>query len=243
MAPTPVLLTGKSHGQRSLVGCNPSGCEESDTTEWLHFHFSLSCIGEGNGSPLQCSCLENPRDRGAWWAAVYRVTRNRTRLKWLSCSSSNCSICNCSLGCTISEDQQGAQVLGTSWFTEIREERSNKGVDTLPCLLAANLHGIVPHEVRNGGLTSCFLLLLSFWNFDWKISILQSSNELSNFSPFSFLFLKPLRTVLFISSSLIQRKVEWNLLNKGWQENKHLLIAIQIPDIPSFAQDYAIMCK
>ena len=61
--PTPVLLPGKSHGRRSLVGCSPWGCEESDTTEWLHFHFSLPCIGEGNGSPLQCSCLENPRYR------------------------------------------------------------------------------------------------------------------------------------------------------------------------------------
>ena len=69
--PTPVLLPGKSHGWRSLVGCSPWGCEESDTTERLHFHFSLSCIGEGNGNPLQCSCLENPREGGAWWAAVY----------------------------------------------------------------------------------------------------------------------------------------------------------------------------
>ena len=65
--PTPVLLPGKSQGQRSLVGCSPWGREESDTTEQLHFHFSLSRIGEGNGNPLQCSCLENPRDRGAWW--------------------------------------------------------------------------------------------------------------------------------------------------------------------------------
>ena len=61
--PTPGLLPGKSHGRRSLVGCSPWGREESDTTEWLRFHFSLSCIGEGNGNPLQCSCLENPRDR------------------------------------------------------------------------------------------------------------------------------------------------------------------------------------
>ena len=71
--PTPVLLPGKSHGQRSLVGCGPRGGEESDTTERLPFHFSFSCIGEGNGNPLQCSCLENPRDGGAWWAAVYGV--------------------------------------------------------------------------------------------------------------------------------------------------------------------------
>ena len=57
------------------------GVSESDTTERLHFHFSLSCIGEGNGKLLQYSCLENPRDRGAWWAAVYEVAQNQTRLK------------------------------------------------------------------------------------------------------------------------------------------------------------------
>ena len=85
--PAPVLLPGKSHGWRSLVGCSPWGREESDTTERLHFHFSLSCIGEGDGNPLQCSCLENPRDGGAWWAAVYGVTQSRTRLKRLSSSS------------------------------------------------------------------------------------------------------------------------------------------------------------
>ena len=87
MAPTPVLLTGKSHGWRSLVGCSPWDRKESDTTERLHFCFSLSCIGEGNGNPLQCSCLENPRDGGAWWANVYGVTQSQTRLKWLSSSS------------------------------------------------------------------------------------------------------------------------------------------------------------
>ena len=79
--PTPVLLPGKSHGRRSLVGCSPWGRTESDTTERLHFHFSLSCIGEGNGNPLQKSCLENPGDGGAWWAAVYGVTQSWTRLK------------------------------------------------------------------------------------------------------------------------------------------------------------------
>ena len=86
--PTPVLLPGKSHGQRIQVGCSPWGREESDMTEQLHFHFSLSCIGEGNGNPLQCSCQENPRDRGAWWAAIYGVTQSQTRLKQLSSSSS-----------------------------------------------------------------------------------------------------------------------------------------------------------
>ena len=78
-------------GWRSLLGCSPWGRYESDTTEGLHFHFSLSCIGEGNGNPLQCSCLENPRDGGAWWAAVYGVAQSRTRLKRLSSSSSSSS--------------------------------------------------------------------------------------------------------------------------------------------------------
>ena len=82
--PTPVLLPGESYGRRSLVGCSPWGRWGLDTTEQLHFHFSLSHNGEGNGNPLQCSCLENPRDGGAWWAAVYGVTQSRTRLKRLS---------------------------------------------------------------------------------------------------------------------------------------------------------------
>ena len=76
--PTPVLSPGKSHGWRRLVGYSPWGREESDTTERLHFHFSLSCIGEGNGNPSQCSFLENPKDRGAWWAAVYGVAQSWT---------------------------------------------------------------------------------------------------------------------------------------------------------------------
>ena len=87
--PTPVLLPGKSYGWRSLVGYSPWGRRESDMTEQLHFPSSLSCIGEGNGNPLQCSCLENPRDRGAWWAAVYGVAQSWTRLKRLSSSSSS----------------------------------------------------------------------------------------------------------------------------------------------------------
>ena len=84
--PTPVLLPGKSHGWRSLVGRSPWGREESDTTKRLHFHFSLSCTGEGNGNPLQYCCLENHRDGGAWWAAVYGVAQSQTRLKRLSSS-------------------------------------------------------------------------------------------------------------------------------------------------------------
>ena len=91
--PTPVLLPGKSRliwelRWRSLVGYSPWGREELDTTERLQFHFPRSCIEEGNGNPLQCSCLENPRDGGAWWAAVYGVAQSQTRLKRLSSSSS-----------------------------------------------------------------------------------------------------------------------------------------------------------
>ena len=89
--PSPVLLPGKSHGWRSLVGFSTWGREELDTTERLHFPFSFSCIGEGNGNPLQCSFLESPRDGGAWWAAVYGVAQSWTRLKRLSSSSSSSS--------------------------------------------------------------------------------------------------------------------------------------------------------
>ena len=84
------IQPGKSHRRRGLVGCSPWGREESDTTERLPFHFSLPCIGEGNGNPLQCSCLESPRDEGDWWAAVFGVAQSRTRLKWLSSRKSYC---------------------------------------------------------------------------------------------------------------------------------------------------------
>ena len=87
----PIFLRG--NGYSTAVRLNSSGniCEKSVsyTTERPHFQFSLSCIGEGNGNPLQCSCLENPRDGGAWWAAVYGVAQSRTRLKRLSSSSSS----------------------------------------------------------------------------------------------------------------------------------------------------------
>ena len=82
--PTPVLLPGKSQGWRSLVGCSPWGSrrvrQDWATSLWLF----TARIGEGNGNPLQCSCLENPRDGGAWWAAIYGVAQDQTRLKWLS---------------------------------------------------------------------------------------------------------------------------------------------------------------
>ena len=73
-------LPGESHGWRSLVGYSPWGREESDTTERLHFHFSLSCTGEGNGNPLGYSCLDNPMDGGTCWVRVHGVAKSQTRL-------------------------------------------------------------------------------------------------------------------------------------------------------------------
>ena len=86
MATHPSVLAWRIPGMGEPGGCSSWGRWGSDAIEQLHFHFSLSCIGEGNGNPLQCSCLENPRDRGAWWAAVYRVAQSRPRLKRLSSS-------------------------------------------------------------------------------------------------------------------------------------------------------------
>ena len=111
--PTPVLLPGRSHGRRSLVGCSPWGREESDTTERLHFHFSLSCIGGGNGNPLQCSCLENPRDGGAWWAAVYGVAQSWTRLKRLSSSRVKIYIVQYNSNCTT--NHSGRYEISQEW--------------------------------------------------------------------------------------------------------------------------------
>ena len=89
IAPHSSTLAWKIPWMEEPGGLQSTGSWKLETTEWLHFHFSLSCIGEGNGNPLQYSCLENPRDRGAWWTAVYGVAQSRTQLKWLSSSSSS----------------------------------------------------------------------------------------------------------------------------------------------------------
>ena len=91
--PTPVFLPGKSHGLRSLVGCSPWGRKELDTIERLDFHFSLSCIGEGNGNPLQCSCLENPRDGAGWLPSMgsHRVGHDWSDLAAAAAASANSS--------------------------------------------------------------------------------------------------------------------------------------------------------
>ena len=130
MACTPVLLPGKSHGWRSLVGGSPWGRTELDTTERLHFHFSLSCIGERNGNLLQCSCLENPRDGEAWWAAVYGVAQSQTRLKWLS---------------VVLVLAQMAKHLTTMRETQVRplgwEDPLEKEMACIPVLLPGKSHG------------------------------------------------------------------------------------------------------
>ena len=135
---TPVLLPGKSHGWRSLVGCSPWGCEELDTTELLHFHFSLSCIGEGNGNPLQCSCLENPRDGGAWWATVYGVAQSRTQLKWLGNSSSKRK--------NRSEKNGGKIVWASLCQVQVSNPNKDWGISTV-MLLACVVHKTRMHIV------------------------------------------------------------------------------------------------
>ena len=131
--PTALFLPGESHGQRSLVGCRPWGHEELDTTERLHFPFSLSCIGEGNGNPLQCSCLENPRDGGAGWAAVYGVAQGRTRLKRLSSSS------RVPLHGALRDDSTGKASLALK--QDLRERE--------PAALASFLHSLTEDSVKN----------------------------------------------------------------------------------------------
>ena len=88
MATYSSILAWRIPGMEEPGGLLSMGLHRVGPTERLHFHFSLSCIGEGNGNLLQCSCLENPRDGEAWWAAVYGVAQSRTRLKRLSSSSS-----------------------------------------------------------------------------------------------------------------------------------------------------------
>ena len=104
----------------------------SDTTERIHFHFSLSYIGEGNGNPLQCSCLENPRDRGAWWAAISGVAQSRTRLKQLSSSSSSSS----SMPSPQKSDEQTQQSVLLPFTSDFGPEATlNKGCCCYGCCL------------------------------------------------------------------------------------------------------------
>ena len=130
-------------------------CEESNTTERLHFHFSLSCIGEGNGNPLQGSCLENPRDGGAWWAGVYGVAQSRTRLKRLSSSSSSTySIPFLLMGSESRlhqsvHDSLLANAIGPEWAHDFSWSNQINGADIYPkvptnCRLGGTLRPVPP---------------------------------------------------------------------------------------------------
>ena len=173
MTPHSSTLAWKTSGRRSLEGYSPWGRWGSNTTERLHFHFSLSCTGEGNGNPLQYSCLENLRDGGAWWAAGYGVAQSRTRLKWLSSSSSLvaqscqtlCYYMHCSLpGSTVDGDSLG----------------KNTGVGC-----RALLQEFFPTQGPNPDLLRCRWDSLPFeasekpiWFWCIYLKILQSNNKL-----------------------------------------------------------------
>ena len=128
MAPHSSTLARKIPWTEEPGRLQSMGTLESETTERLHFHFSLSCIGEGNGNPLQCSCLENPRDRGTWWAAVSGVAQSQTRLKRLSSSSSRCRRHTC---------QADKKLMNPNLQLEVLITRSVQSlicsVVTLPC--------------------------------------------------------------------------------------------------------------
>ena len=153
---------------------------ESDTTEWLHFHFPLSCIGEGNGNPLQFSCLENPRDGEAWWAAISAVTQSRTRLKRLSSIglcirsvsaylSTSCFSLGgwvCMLSCL-----SWVQLFVTPW-TVVRQALLSMGFSRqeswsgLPCPPPGDLPdpGIEPMSLMSPALTGGFFTTGTTWD-------------------------------------------------------------------------------
>ena len=103
-------------------GLQSMGSLESDTTEWLLFHFSLLSIGEGNGNPLHCSCQENPRDGGAWWPAIYGVPQSRTQLKWLSSSNSSNNNIKHTAKCKQKNPQKGSQNQWKHFYLKILGE-------------------------------------------------------------------------------------------------------------------------
>ena len=139
MAPHSSTLAWKIPWVEKPGGLQSMGSLKLDTSERFHFHFSLSCIGEGNGNPLQCSCLENPRDGGAWWAAVYWVAQSRTWLKRLSSSSS-------SMGCSRQAYWSGLPFpsLGDLPISVIKPTYSALQADSLPLSHQGSLHIWLP---------------------------------------------------------------------------------------------------
>ena len=172
--PTPALLPWKSHGRRSLVGCSPWGRWELDMTERLHFHFSLSCIGERNGNTLQCSCLENPRDRGAWWAAVYRVAQSRTRLKRLSSSSSPFkTLSSYLLGLSTLEECEAAEQVGQEGARRVKEQ-------TKSLFFIEDLGDLQSTALEVGGWRSFKLNVRKIFNFEWLNSVMPIDYTIVN---------------------------------------------------------------
>ena len=141
-------LAWKIHGQRSLVGCSPWGLEELDMTDQLHFHFSLSCIGEGNGSPLQCSCLENPKDRGAWWAAVYGVAQSDTTETTQQQQHTGCIV----VACGIQFSDQGSNPGPLHWECGVLATRPPG--KSLPLYFYVILSDLLPYYEK---IVSCFI--------------------------------------------------------------------------------------
>ena len=164
-------------------------------TERLHFHFSLLCIGEGNGNPLQCSCLENPRDRGAWWAAVYGVAQSRTQLKWLSSSRLIITLL------------PGSKHLLLSWL-----QSPSAVILELPKIKSATISTISPsicHEVIRPDAMILVLWMLSF----------KPTFSLSSFTFIRRLFssssLSAIRVVLKKKSTqliiMVWREIKWKI--------------------------------
>ena len=171
--------------------------EESDTTEWLHFHFSLSCTGEGNGNPLQHSCLKNRRGGGAWWAADYGVAQSRTWLKWLSSSSSICiseviDISTGNLDSSLSFFQSsvshevGGQSTGASALASFLPKKSqgwspsewtgwislqSKGLSRVFFNTTVQKHqffGAQPSSQSNSHIHTYHLHIWGYWYFSWQ---------------------------------------------------------------------------
>ena len=197
MAPHSSSRAWKIPWVEDLVGCSLWGREESDTTEGLHFHFSLSCIGEGNGNPLQCYCLENLRDGGAWWAAV--VSQSRTWLKRLSSSSSSkAGDVGLIPGSGKSPEEENGNPLqysclknpmdrGVWWATVHRAAKSQ----TLPKGLSMHAYLLWLEPILNKAQKMMHLNINSihvafffiiFKNFNWKIIALQYCVAFSHIS-------------------------------------------------------------
>ena len=189
-------------------------------TEWLHFHFSLSCFGEGNGNPLQCSCLENPRDRGAWWAAVYGVAQSQTRLKWLSSSSSIIAKNNWNIFSKSVQSLSCVRLFATPWTTasqaslSITSSRSPPKPMSIESVMSSNhlilyrplLLALMFPSIRVFSNESALHIRWpKYWSFSFSIS---PSNEHSDWSPLGWtdcIYLQSNRLSRVFSNTIVQK--------------------------------------